>query len=345
MPGRISIEAHEAGSFGVPIGALHLYLVYEDLGNGEEYVIRSGPENPWQLVGGDMEIATNVPIEDSPDDRGGDTPADRFSTVLDFSGRSADDAWSIMVKYCRALAAADYEYNVLEENSNAFVGAMIHAAGGVPSAMLPDGVGAGEVIGYSYWDDIVGDVAPPADGVFHGTGRADVMAGLQMDEVFDLLGGSDTLRAGRGNDSGLGGAGNDTLFGQDGADTLRGAEGSDRLLGDRGRDYLGGGSGADVLAGRAGNDRLSGGVGADFFDFATGGGTDVIADFLDGTDRIRIDAAGIERFADLEVRATGPGGGDVRIGYDGGAIVMRDLDLADFDASDVRIVLHDILTV
>ena len=165
-----------------------------------------------------------------------------------------------------------------------------------------------------------------------------------MDEVFDLLGGSDGLRAGRGNNSVLGGAGNDSLFGQDGADTLRGAEGNDRLLGDRGNDFLSGGSGADVLAGRAGNDMLTGGVGADIFDFATGSGPDVIADFLDGTDRIRIDASGIDGFADLDVSATGAGGGDLRIDFGGGAIVVRDLDLADFDSSDVRIVLHDILT-
>ena len=132
--------------------------------------------------------------------------------------------------------------------------------------MLPDGVSAGEAVGYSYWDDIVADVAPPADGIFRGTAGADRMVGLQMDEVFDLLGGSDVLRAGRGDDLVLGGAGNDSLFGQDGADTLRGARGTTGSSAIA-HDFLCGGSGADVLAGGAGNDMLTGGAGADFFDF------------------------------------------------------------------------------
>ena len=41
----IRIEEHPAGVPGLPIQAIHLYLVYQaDL--GDEYVIRSGPQHP-----------------------------------------------------------------------------------------------------------------------------------------------------------------------------------------------------------------------------------------------------------------------------------------------------------
>lgn len=45
MTGRLTIEASEASSLGVPVGVPHLYLVYAHLGTGEEFVIRSGPRS------------------------------------------------------------------------------------------------------------------------------------------------------------------------------------------------------------------------------------------------------------------------------------------------------------
>ena len=46
MPGRISIEAHEAGRSACrPAPSISTWST-ADLGNGEEYVIRSGPEIP-----------------------------------------------------------------------------------------------------------------------------------------------------------------------------------------------------------------------------------------------------------------------------------------------------------
>jgi Ca2+-binding RTX toxin-like protein len=339
MSGSLFIEAGEAGSFGVPLGAIHLYLVWRESGTGAEYVIRSGPDNPLQPFGGDMRIETNVPMAQSADDRDGATPAERSSTALSFPV-SDDAAWSTMVKYCRALDAADYGYNAVRENSNAFVLAMVHAAGGDPAAMLPRGVRPAEVIGYDYWDDIVADVAPPSDAVFRGTAGRDVLSGLQMDEAFGLLGGHDSLWAGRGNDVAFCGAGNDFAIGEDGNDTLRGGDGADRLFGGRGFDMLVGDGGADVLSGGPGSDRLRGGLGADVFEFA-GGGIDVVDDFQDGQDRLRINAAGVDAFSDLAVRAVGDA---LRLDFDGGAVLVHDLDRADFSAADVIFVLQDILT-
>ncbi|WP_269846627.1 M10 family metallopeptidase [Paracoccus binzhouensis] len=74
--------------------------------------------------------------------------------------------------------------------------------------------------------------------------------------------------------------GNDSLFGLAGNDTLFGALGADSLHG---------GVGNDFLSGLAGNDTLFGGLGADHFAFH--GGHDVIQDFRDDVDTLRIDDA------------------------------------------------------
>ena len=250
----------------------HLCLIYRDLGDGREYVIRSGPPSAWQLFGGEMKIETNVPIEQSADARDGETPAERHSTALDFGPLTDDQAWSIMVKYALKFAAADVEYDVTDANSNTFVAALLHACGVAPDSMLPTGIEASEAIGFSDWEDMVAEVAPPADGIFWGTGGLDRMTGRQFDEEFRLLGGDDVLRAGRGDDLASGGDGNDRIEGQDGNDRIHGEVGLDRLWGGSGNDTIWGGPGRDLLVGGAGNDRLLGGSGPDTFHFHDGGG-------------------------------------------------------------------------
>jgi hypothetical protein len=340
MTGRVTIEAHEATFFGVPTGAMHLYLVYQDFVTGLEYVIRSGPEDPWRLVGGPMKIEVNVPMAQSADDRDGATPAARSSTELTFPGLTDDQAWSIMVKYARALVTDGYRYDVLNENSNAFVGAMLAAAHGTPISMLPSDVSTQEAVGFTSWTDIIADVTPPADHIFRGTLGPDRLAGLQMDEVFALGAGDDRLTAGRGNDAAYGGAGNDSLFGQAGNDRLLGGTGNDLLVGGYGRDRLVGHAGWDRLVGGPANDVLTGGAGVDTFVFAPGGGTDVVTDFTDESDRLRFTA--VTDFAELT--ATEFGADSLRVAYDGGAVILRHFALEQFDESDV-ILLQDHLIV
>ena len=72
---------------------------------------------------------------------------------------------------------------------------------------------------------------------------------------------------------------------------LTGDDGNDQLWGGDNDDRLYGGAGADILSGGVGNDLLTGGDGADVFVFWTGGGTDHIADFADGTDLITLNAS------------------------------------------------------
>lgn len=93
----------------------------------------------------------------------------------------------------------------------------------------------------------------------------------------------------------------DRAFGYRGNDTLRGDQGDDILAGQQGRDRLFGSTGDDRLVGGQGHDHLSGGAGADRFVFRStdeiggrAGATDVIVDFMPGTDVInlrRIDAS------------------------------------------------------
>jgi VCBS repeat-containing protein len=88
---------------------------------------------------------------------------------------------------------------------------------------------------------------------------------------------------------------NDLLFGNAGNDTLNGGSGNDLLVGGAGDDILNGDDGSDVLVGGAGIDTLVGGAGIDTFNFgATSDSTltlsDVIVDFVHGTDKIDLSA-------------------------------------------------------
>jgi hypothetical protein len=252
VSGEIFIETVRARSFGLPVSE-HLYLVFRDI-NDDEFVLRAGPSAPfWPF--GELTAEVNVPMEESADDRDGDTPQERSSTPLDFMGVTDDQAWAIMVKYARLIENADYRYGLLEENSNAFAGALLHSAGGMPENMLPAGVRSSEAVGFSSWDEIVADITPPEDGILYGTRGADLVAGLQIDEDIRAAGGNDVVNAGRGNDVVRGGSGKDTLNGEFGNDRLYGEIGPDDLRGGDGTDQLAGGRGDDILDGGAGPDR------------------------------------------------------------------------------------------
>ncbi len=78
--------------------------------------------------------------------------------------------------------------------------------------------------------------------------------------------------------------GGDRLLGDGGANRLEGDAGNDTLQGAAGNDTLVGGAGdADRLGGGAGDDRLEGGIGADSFVFNTGGGSDRVIGYEDGS--------------------------------------------------------------
>lgn len=109
--------------------------------------------------------------------------------------------------------------------------------------------------------------------------------------------GNDRLFGGRSGDRIEGGIGDDLIRGEQGHDNLRGGKGNDTIAADqdrdrisagRGHDKADGGSGDDRIDGGRGNDTLTGGIGADTFVFASG--RDVITDFRNDVDTIRLDA-------------------------------------------------------
>ena len=120
----------------------------------------------------------------------------------------------------------------------------------------------------------------------NGGAGNDTLDGGEGSDRLNGLAGDDSLLGGDGNDSLSGGENNDTLDGGDGDDILLGDNGNDLLMGDSGNDRLRGGHGNDTLNGGLGHDSLEGGTGHDVFVLRSGDGTDTIADFELGGDRL-----------------------------------------------------------
>ncbi|MGR4893621.1 M10 family metallopeptidase C-terminal domain-containing protein, partial [Sphingopyxis sp. LARHCG72] len=125
----------------------------------------------------------------------------------------------------------------------------------------------------------------------------------------DKLSGIEGIEGSAFADTLTGGTGNDWLSGLGGADILYGGIGNDSLNGGEGDDRLDGGTGNDILDGGAGNDTLRGGAGNDVFLFDMLRGSDIIADFRTGQDRI--DLSAIDAIA---------GGGDEAFHWVGSAV-------------------------
>ncbi|MBX9913569.1 MAG: type I secretion C-terminal target domain-containing protein, partial [Pseudomonadaceae bacterium] len=163
-----------------------------------------------------------------------------------------------------------------------------------------------------------------------GTSSGETLNANGGDDILIGGGGNDTLNAGEGNDILVGGLGNDSLVGGSGndtasyidsasgvtatmltatgagtdtlsgmenligsnfADSLTGDSSSNILAGLAGMDTLIGDGGNDFLIGGLGNDSLTGGTGADTFVWQAGdSGTDVVTDFVAGTDTLDLSA-------------------------------------------------------
>jgi|GEM_PF-1056006 len=138
-------------------------------------------------------------------------------------------------------------------------------AGNAGSDRLVGGAGEDQLLGGADDDDLIGG---EGNDRLLGAGGDDVMRGNL---------GDDLLNGGAGADRQFGGAGSDRLNGQGSDDVLRGGADDDVLRGDDGNDRL---------IGELGSDLLFGGSGVDRFVIRSGQGTDRIADFEDGQDRI-----------------------------------------------------------
>jgi len=171
-----------------------------------------------------------------------------------------------------------------------------------------------------------------------------VTQGTAGDDILTFGQGRDTIRGLAGNDQIDGGGGRDRIFGGKGADQIRGGGGQDTLKGGKGRDDLSGGhkndtlwggKGRDTLQGGKGDDTLTGGAGADVFVFGTPGGNphgdDLIRDFNDGQDLIRLNTPGVG-YGDLIL--TSLGNGDTLIDTGFGTITLTGVGLGALSADD-----------
>ncbi|MEO1975832.1 MAG: M10 family metallopeptidase [Paracoccaceae bacterium] len=220
-----------------------------------------------------------------------------------------------------------------------------YAEGGLGSDSLGGGVGndtlyggaGNDELGGGFGDDYIDagadrDAASggPGSDIVLGNDGNDTLAGSYDDDTVEGGAGNDALGGGFGNDQLRGGAGNDGLGGGEGDDILQGASGNDFLGGAAGQDLLLGGGGEDTLNGGTGDDMLVGGDGADLFVFNAlmSGESDLITDFEDGSDQIRIRGGS---FALLDISDTAEGALVSIAGHD---ILLENVVAADLDASD-----------
>jgi len=193
-----------------------------------------------------------------------------------------------------------------------------------------------------------------------GSDRADIIFGGAGSENFSGDLGDDIMTGGAGNDVLSGGGGVDTLDyststsairinmsaasqtlggtvvaantgldGLGGTDTLSGNE---NVTGSAFGDFIWGSTADNVLDGKAGNDWLRGDAGVDYFVWQLGGGNDTVADFTNGTDKLRVIGAGASyaslTFADTAAGATVTYSGNVIFTLTG--VQASVLDSSDF---------------
>ena len=169
-----------------------------------------------------------------------------------------------------------------------------------------------------------------SDTVHAGDGR-DLVFLNQGDDVFH-----DNAQGGEnGQDTVFGGFGNDTIQGGNGNDQFFGEDGDDLILARLGDDIVGGGAGNDTLDGGGGNDTLTGGDGVDTFIFnADDAGTDIVTDFLLGTDLFHLSGTG-SATVDYD---NGANEVTVTVGSDAVAILRSDSDLSGFGLDDITFI-------
>jgi Domain of unknown function (DUF4114)/RTX calcium-binding nonapeptide repeat (4 copies) len=157
------------------------------------------------------------------------------------------------------------------------------------------------------------------DILFIESGKSnDTLLGLAGNDYLDALpgAGNNILKGGDGNDE-LYAFSNDQLFGEAGNDslssdgngqnTLDGGDGDDTLFADR-KDFVIGGAGNDIIYGGLGGNTLTGGLGKDIFwiaqvDVPTA--PNIITDFNQFNDTIRVNLAGVNKLSDLAISQTG----------------------------------------
>jgi Ca2+-binding RTX toxin-like protein len=170
------------------------------------------------------------------------------------------------------------------------------------------------------------------DRAFVGTlmaGADTITLGSQNDH-WDAFEGNDTMSGNAGNDSLRGADGNDSIDGGIGNDTVRGSDQNDTVIGNRGTDWVYGGADQDIVRGGDGNDMLFGGSGSDTFDFKAGDDADLIMDYNDVEDFIRVDVTNPTTPGWTETQV----GADVLVEVNGLKITIVDATTSQIDNGD-----------
>ncbi len=202
--GKIFIESKDI--FSSILLFEHLYLVYQN-DNGQEFVIRGGPETDNPSDFGSVIMELSLPIEQSEDarvDEDGNplSPSDRNSRELDLANRSAEDVWNIMTQQATQIQNAALDYEVLSLNSNSVISSVLESVGFNPFFNLPIGKGTSNFPGVDNFLSL--------DSQLSGTPSGDILdGGLGNDTII--------FSGAFGNDSVTGGevlvVDNDTLSG------------------------------------------------------------------------------------------------------------------------------------
>jgi Ca2+-binding RTX toxin-like protein len=232
--------------------------------------------------------------------------------------------------------------------------------------------GIENLIGSAFADRLIGDggnnrivAGAGNDVVIAGDGIDHVEGGDGNDALFGEAG-NDTLLGGPGADWLDGGAGNDTLDGGPGTDTATYASakagvtvtlaretpqntigaGTDTLIsieyliGSAFADRLTGNASANRIEGGRGDDQITGGGGADLFHFRPNHGNDLVTDFQDGLDRLRIEGFGTAYPTVASVLAAARQvGGDTLLDLGSTTIRLRNVAAAQLDASDIVLIV------
>jgi Ca2+-binding RTX toxin-like protein len=134
-----------------------------------------------------------------------------------------------------------------------------------------------------------------ATGVHGGAAAGDLYSSIEKFFGSNTQADTMTAGAGRANFSGFGGN-----------DTLTGGSNIDGLQGNAGNDSLNGAGGIDNLDGGAGNDTLRGGSGKDLFVYSAAGfGQDIIVDFEDASDKLKVHSSIANNIAAFNITGNG----------------------------------------
>ncbi|MEM1169299.1 MAG: DUF6851 domain-containing protein [Cyanobacteria bacterium P01_H01_bin.35] len=166
------------------------------------------------------------------------------------------------------------------------------------------------------------------DGDVNGRSLGRQVAGEVWEEAQSLLT-PNKIMGTRRDDELIGTDVNDYIHSGPGNDTIEGLDGNDLIHSGKGDDIINAGGGRDIIGADRGDDIITGGTGADMFDFRSDYGNDIITDFEDGIDLIRL-RGGLE-FEDLTIAQVGS---DTSITGDELSITLQGVVASDIGSND-----------